>query len=143
MSEVPTPVSESTAIEIVRKEGSARSVKAVNTITAGDLLWLPNASGATQTVTFSGTRDTVIGAALYSAVSGGRVTTIKGKVQVKWDGAGSPIFGSPIAPSTVRSGWFEFSSGTAAPIGILWGSIVGAGFAAVAGNSGTLLVVEI
>lgn len=141
MSEVPSVTLETTAIELVRKEGSARSWKAVNTINAGELLWLPNASGVVQTVTFSGTRDTVLGAALFGQSSGGRVTTITGKVQVRWDGATTGPMGSPIAPSTLRSGWFELSSGTAAPVGIYVGT--GPGSALAAANSGLLQPVEL
>ena len=49
MSEVPAGVTESTAIEWVRREGATQSLKAIGTITAGEVLkW--GVSGAIQMV---------------------------------------------------------------------------------------------
>jgi hypothetical protein len=122
MSEVPSVVSESTAIELVRREGTARSWKANNTINAGELLWYPNASGVVQTVTFSGTRDTVLGAALFNQTSGGRVVTIKGKVQVRWDGATVRLRGPPSRhPRSARDG-LKLVQASRPPSASGWGS---------------------
>lgn len=105
MSEVPLPVSESTAIEIVRKEGSAQSFKAIGTITAGELLkW--GVSGVIQMVGTELDNGVFLGAAIQNATSGQRVTVIKGWVQARWDGVGTVNPGTLLVASTTRSGWF-------------------------------------
>ena len=110
MSEVPLPVTESTAIEIVRREGTGKSYKAIGTITAGELLkW--GASGAIQMVGTETDNPLFIGAAIQNATSGQRVTVIKGWVQVRWDGVGTVNPGTLLVASTTRSGWF--TAGTA------------------------------
>ena len=142
MSELPTPVSESTAIEVVRKEGSTRSQKAVDTITAGEILTINN-SGAVRAIGLSGIAPLLMGVALYTATSGNRVVTIRGKLRSFWDGAGTVVNGTPIAVSTTRSGWFEPYAGTSGinVIGYFFGDAPGASLAA--SNSGTLQVVDI
>lgn len=144
MSEVPSVVSESTAIEVVRKEGSTLSAKVVNKVSAGDILSaLLNSSGLTQAINASGNLATVAGVALYQATSGQRTTCIKGKVRSTWDGTGTVTFGTPIDVSTTQSGWFEpaGTSGTVTQIGWFYGT--GAGSSLGASNSGTLQVVVI
>ena len=69
MSEIPSAVSESTAIEIVRKEGSAHSEKSVSTLVAGDLTYFLNNSGLVQTIGAINSYS-VYGIALYDAASG-------------------------------------------------------------------------
>lgn len=146
MSEVPIPVSESTAIEVVRREGSNHSYKSVSTISAGDLLFFPNSSGVAQGVGgTSGGISNFPGVALYDAVSGARCPTIKGFVRSRWDGVTAGVLGQPIALSTTRSGWFEItparaSSGSYLDIGRYIDTSVGT---LAAGNSGTLVVVEL
>ena len=143
MSEIPTPVSESTAIEVVRKEGSTLSVKSVdNTITAGDILMF-NASGVLKQAGGIGSGDsfTLAGVTLYTCASGNRTVVIRGKVRATWDGVNTGNFGVPIAPSLTHSGWFETSSGLVYPIGVFIGN--GGGSQLAAANSGTLQVVEI
>lgn len=100
----PTPSSESTAIEIRRKEGTVVSFVALGTITAGNLVKLTN-SGVIQTV---GTEDPMLiaGAAFYTATSGNRVTVGKGQVRVQWDGVGVPKPGDEVQASATQSGWF-------------------------------------
>lgn len=137
MSEIPSPVSESTAIEIVRREGTARSFKSITTITAGDLLYSPNNSGASQAVGAIISANGY-GVALYDCTSGNRVVTIRGKVRARWDGAGTVNKGTPIQPSTAKSGYFE--PGAAASGGLTWGfSYDNLGTT----NSGLLNVVEV
>lgn len=142
MSEVPTPVSESTAIEVVRKEGTALSWKAVDTIVAGDLLYQINASGVdlcVGTISAPGT----VGVALFGQTSGGRVTTIKGKVRAIWDGVGTLNYGTVIGNSTTQSGYFTPGANTSGAF-ILGTAIgTGPGFLAVAANSGQLVVVDL
>jgi len=94
---LPKPVTESTAIEIQRKEGSARSWPACATITAGQILKLTN-SGLTQTVGTEDPQD-VFGIALFQGVSGSPTTVIKGRVRAFWDGTGTLVPGSEISLS--------------------------------------------
>ena len=109
MSEVPTPVSESTAAEIVRTEGSTRSFKSVdNTIVSSDLIML-NASGAVKAT--SGSVTEYLGCTIYTAGSGQRVVVERGKMRATWDGASTTLAaGAPIGISVTHSGWFEGSS---------------------------------
>ena len=131
MSEVPTPVTESTAIEIVRKEGTGKSYKAIGTITAGELLkW--GASGVIQMVGTETDNELFIGAAAQSATSGQRVTTFKGWLQVRWDGVGTVNPGTLLVASTTRSGWF--TAGTA-----LSGGMTVAIYSPFGGNTTTAL----
>lgn len=118
MSEVPTPVSESTAIEIVRKEGSTFSAKSVSTISAGDLVYWVNNSGLAEAIE-SVANLTSPGIALYDAVSGSRCVTIRGHLRARWDGAGTVNKGSPIAPSATYSGMFTL--GVAGSGTLIWG----------------------
>lgn len=105
MSEVPTQVSESAAIEIVRKEGSAQSFKAIGTITAGEVLkW--GASGAIQMVGTELDNGVFLGVALQNATSGQRVTVAKGWLRIPWDSVGTVTNGTLLVASTTRSGWF-------------------------------------
>ena len=147
MSELPTPVSESTAIEIVRKEGTARSFKSVGALVAGELLYFANSSGVTQIVGgTSGGISAFAGIALYTQTSGNRVTTIRGKVRCRWDGATAGPLGASIAGSTTRSGWFEVTSGIAASgqSYLVLGQYIDTGVGTLAtANSGTLVAVEI
>ena len=143
MSEVPTPVSESTAIEIVRTEGSSHSFKAIGTITAGEILkW--GASGAIQEVGTEADNETFLGVAIQNATSGQRVDVIKGWVQVRWDGVGTVNPGTLLNSSTTRSGWF--TAGTALSGGMAIGIYSPFGgnttTALAAANSGTLLGVR-
>jgi hypothetical protein len=143
MSEIPTPVSESTAIEVVRKEGSTFSAKSVdNTLTAGDIVQY-NASGILKATGLgSGVFETIAGVLLYTCASGNRGVAIRGKVRATWDGASTTLnYGAPIAVSTTHSGWFEASSGDSIPIGVYVGLYGGSQLAAA--NSGQLAVVEI
>lgn len=138
MSEIPTPVSESTAIEVVRREGSARSFKSVSTITAGDFVYFANNSGVVQTIeAIDASR--IPGVALYDAASGNRVTTIKGKARARWDGTGTVGKGTQIVSSDLRSGWFE-------PLGASTSGTLIIGYShdvLAAANSGLLNVVEV
>lgn len=134
----PTPYSESTAIEVRRKEGTVISNVAIGTITAGNLVKNTN-SGVIQT---AGTEDvqSVLGVAFYTATSGNRVVIGRGQVRSYWDGAGTVTAGSLIQTSQTQSGWFtgilsgpSYSLGTFAPqpgTGTLGAS-----------NSGTLQVI--
>jgi len=142
MSEVPTPVSESTAIEVVRKEGSALSWKAIDTIVAGALLYQVNASGVDLCVGTISSPATV-GVALSQASSGGRVTTIRGKVRAIWDGAGTLTYGTVIGNSTTQSGYFTPGANTSGAF--ILGTCIGTGpgFLATGANSGQLVVVNI
>jgi len=136
MSEIPTPVSESTAIEIVRVEGATDSEKAVGTIDAGALLYFGNNSGVVHAIKAVDGNST-IGAALFDAVSGERVTFIKGRVKVKWDGTGTVNAGTIIVNSDLVSGWFE-------PLGAVTSGSLELGHSAgslAAANSGTLVEV--
>ncbi len=105
----PTPSSESTAIEIRRKEGTVVSFVTNTTVTAGQLLKLTN-SGLVQTL---GTEDAnaVVGAAFYQASSGARCTVGKGQVRSFWDGVGTVTPGIEVTLSAVQSGWFSSSGG--------------------------------
>ena len=147
MSEVPTPQSESTAIEIVRREGSARSYKCVdNGLTAGDIAFFPNSSGIAKAIGgTSGGISNIAGVALYTTVSGARAVTIKGVVRCKWDGVTAGVLGQGIGASTTNSGWFEItpaiaSSGSYLVIGRYVDTSVGT---LAAANSGTLVAVEL
>lgn len=138
MSEVPTPVSESTAIEIRRIEGSVRSQKSVSTITAGDLLYNLNNSGVVQAIEAIDA-GRIVGVAWYDAVSGARVVYGKGHVRARWDGAGTVNKGTQIVSSDLRSGWFE-------PLGAVTSGTLILGRSVnelAAANSGTLVEVEI
>lgn len=136
MSEVPTPVSEATNVEIKRIEGATFSEKAVDTLTAGDLVYHSTNSGLIQAIeAING--GSIVGACLYDAVSGERVIAIKGHVRCRWDGTGTVSKGTLIVSSDVRSGWFE-------PLGAVTSGtlIVGRSVnALVAANSGTLVPV--
>lgn len=149
MSEVPTPVNESTAIEFKRLEGSTLSDKSIGTITAGEILWWPNNSGLRQADGNETVRE-LAGVALYDAASGKRAVTARGLLRVRWDGAGTLNRGVPIGVSTTRSGWFEpvtiasLSGGGSGLLSIghypgLGGDVSNPG----AGQSGTLLIVDI
>ncbi len=143
MSEVPTPVTESTSIEIVRREGTAKSYKAIGTITGGELLkW--GASGVIQMVGTETDNPLFVGAAIQAATSGQRVTVIKGWVQSRWDGAGTVNPGTLLVASTTRSGWF--TAGTALSGGMSIGIFSPFGgnvtTALAAANSGLLQGVE-
>jgi hypothetical protein len=134
----PTPSSESTAIEIRRKEGTVVSFVAATTVTAGQLMKLTN-SGALQTV---GTEDAnaVIGAAFYQAASGARVVVGKGQVRSFWDGVGTVTAGVEVTLSAVQSGWFSTSGGAfLSGLGSIgyYAPLPGGG-TLVAANSGTL-----
>lgn len=136
MSEVPTPVSESTAIEIKRTEGKTFSAKAVDTITAGDFVYFSTNSGLIQAIeAING--DSIVGVALYDAISGERCVTIKGHVRARWDGTGTVNKGTIIVSSDVRSGWFE-------PLGAVTSGTLILGYSInnlAAANSGTLVEV--
>lgn len=137
MSEIPAAVSESTAIEIVRTEGSAHSEKSVTTLTAGDIVYFANNSGLVQVVAAINSYS-IFGIALYDATSGNRVTTIRGKVRGRWDGTGTVNKGTSIGSSATRSGWFEPSAITSGVLNI--------GFSynnLGATNSGTLTPIEL
>lgn len=145
MSELPTPVSESTAIEIVRKEGTARSFKSVGALVAGELLYFANSSGVTQGVGgTSGGLAAYAGVALFTQTSGNRVTTIHGKHRARWDGVTVGALGSAIGLSTTRSGWFEVNPAAASSGSYLnIGQYIDTGIGTLAAaNSGTLVVVE-
>ena len=149
---LPNVVTESTAIEIQRKEGSARSWLVVGTaatasggvVLAGNIMKLTN-SGLIQTV---GTEDpqSVFGVALYQAVSGQPTTCIRGRVRAFWDGINS---GGTITPglelqlSYTYSGWVTGgnASGAWTAIGI-YEPFVGGGNLGAA-NSGTLIPLEL
>ena len=97
----PTPVTESTAIEIQRKEGSARSAllggfTGTSTIPAGTIVKLMG-SGLIQTVGTEDPQD-VFGVTLYQGVSGSLATTIRGRVRCFFDGVNSG--GASLAPGT-------------------------------------------
>ncbi len=144
MSELPTPVSESTAIEIIRREGATNSYKAIGTLTGGDLLkW--GASGVVQMVGTETDNGLFVGVAAQNATSGQRVTTMKGYVQIKWDGVGTVNAGTTLlVASTTRSGWF--TAGTALSGGMsigIFSPLGGNATAALAAaNSGLLQPVE-
>ena len=138
MSEIPAAVSESTAIEIVRLEGATRSAKSVSTITGGDFLYNLNNSGVVQAIEAIDA-GRIIGVALYDAVSGNRVTAIKGHVRARWDGTGTVNKGTQIVSSDVRSGWFE-------PLGASTSGTLILGYSyneLAAANSGTLVEVQV
>jgi hypothetical protein len=141
MSELPTPVSESTSVEIVRLEGRSHSHKSVSTILAGNIL-VTNASGALQTVGTEGTW-AIVGVALYGAVSGARVDVIKGWVRALWDGTGTASDGALIYGSTTYSGMFSATavSGQANAIGRV--HLQPGGVSLAAANSGLVSPVEI
>lgn len=136
MSEVPSPVSESTAIEIKRKEGSTFSAKAVETITAGDFVYFSTNSGLIQAIeAIDAVR--IVGVSLWDAVSGERCVTVKGHVRARWDGTGTVNKGTQIVSSDVRSGWFEPLGASTSGTLILGYSVNNLG----ASNSGTLVEV--
>ena len=146
MSEAPGVVYESTAIEVVRKEGSTLSAKYIGpNILAGNILAAggsaANASGLSCAFVGSGQLATVAGVALMPATSGQRVTVIKGKVRAFFDGSATASFGQAIDLSTAQSGWFEpaGTSGVVTQLGFFFGT--GAGSSAGATASGTLQVV--
>jgi len=145
---LPTPVTESTAIEIQRKEGSARSwmigTAAGGTVKAGNIMKLGN-SGLLATV---GTEDpqSVFGVLLYQGASGQLSTTIRGRVRAFWDGIAS---GGTITPglemqlSYTNSGWVTGgnASGAWTAIGI-YEPFPGGGNLGAA-NSGQLIPMEL
>ena len=138
MSEIPTPVSESTAIEIVRLEGSTKSTKAVDTFVAGNVAYFLNNSGLTKVIANIRAKS-IPGVVLYDAVSGERVVTLQGKVRVFWDGNGTVNRGTPLQTSSNRSGWVE-ATGT-----IVSGDVFDIGYsenALAAANSGLLIVMN-
>ena len=139
MSEVPTPVSESTAIEIVRGEGATISQKSVSTITAGDFVYNLNNSGVVQAIEAIDA-ERILGVAAYDAASGKRCVVLReGHVRARWDGAGTVNKGTQIVSSDVRSGWFE-------PLGASTSGTLIIGFSVnelAAANSGTLVEVVI
>lgn len=140
MSEVPTPVSESTAAEVVRVEGKTRSAKSVdNNIITSSLLYA-SASGFKEAPGLTLPTD-IAGVATTAGASGNRVLAIKGKVRAIWDGTGTVNFGTNIAPSATQSGMFEVLSGTTYGIGYFYGN--GAGSSLGATNSGTAVIVVI
>ncbi|HKT22504.1 MAG TPA: hypothetical protein VJR06_07855 [Nitrososphaerales archaeon] len=142
---VPSPVSESTAIEIQRKEGTGRSQKVIGiagggTVPAGNIMKL-GSSGLIQTV---GSEDpaAVFGALLYQSVSGSVSTCIRGRVRAFWDGAGTVTPGSEIQLSSTYSGWVTGAvSGPDFSIGFYEPFVGGVSLAAA--NSGTLVPVEL
>ena len=137
MSEVPTPVSESTATEIVRGEGKTFSAKAVDTITAGDFVYFGTNSGVIQAIeAIAG--ESIVGAAMYDAVSGERCVAVKGRIRARWDGTGTVNKGTLIVSSDVRSGWFE-------PLGAATSGTLVIGYSVgvlAAANSGLLVEVN-
>ena len=136
-TQLPTPVSESTAIEIVRKEGATFSQKSVSTITAGDILYNLNNSGLVQVIgNIQG--EACAGVALYDAVSGTVATTVRGHLRCRWDGTGTVNRGTVIGSSATRSGWFEPSALASGNL-VLGHSIANL----AAANSGTLVEVFI
>ena len=139
MSEVPTPVSESTAIEIVRGEGATISQKSVSTITAGDFVYNLNNSGVVQAIEAIDA-ERILGVAAYDAASGKRCVVLReGHVRARWDGAGTVNKGTQIVSSDLRSGWFE-------PLGASTSGTLIIGFSVnelAAANSGTLVEVVI
>jgi len=138
MTYVPTPVSESTAIEVVRIEGATRSAKAVSTITAGDFVYHLNNSGVVQAIEAIDA-GSILGVALYDAVSGNNTTIIKGHVRARWDGTGTVNKGTQIVSSDVRSGWFE-------PLGAVTSGTLILGYSynnLGTTNSGTLVEVQV
>ena len=137
-TQLPTPVSESTAIEIVRKEGATFSQKSVSTITAGDFVYNLNNSGLVQAIEAIDAQS-IAGVALYDAVSGAVCTTIRGHVRARWDGAGTVNRGTQIVSSDVRSGWFEPLGAVTSGTLILGRSLANLGTA----NSGTLVEVYV
>lgn len=137
-TQVPAAVSESTAIEIVRKEGSTFSQKSVSTITAGDFVYNSTNSGLVQAIEAIAA-NSIPGVALYDAVSGTVCTTIKGHVRARWDGTGTVNRGTQIVSSDVRSGWFEPLGAETSGTLVLGRSIANLG----ASNSGTLVEVYV
>ncbi len=136
----PTPVSESTAIEVRRTEGTVHSYVAIGTIAAGSLVKLTN-SGLVQTV---GTEDpaAVLGVTLYTATSGSRIATARGQMRVTWDGVGTVTPGVEVQASITNSGWFTANnSGTLTSVG-RYDPMPGYG-TLVAANSGTLQVITL
>ena len=137
-TQLPAAVSESTAIEIVRKEGSTFSQKSVSTITAGDFVYNLNNSGLVQAIEAIDAKS-IPGVALFDAVSGKTCTAIKGRVRARWDGTGTVNRGTLIVSSDVRSGWFEPLGAVTSGTLILGRSIGNLG----ASNSGTLVEVYV
>lgn len=139
MSYLPTPVSESTAAEIVRREGSAKGFTTNDTITQSDIVKLANGSGLVRAV--NGDLLPIIdGVAIYTAVSGARTVAIKGRVRAVWDGVGTVVPGTVLGVSAARSGWFEPSASTSGQLQI--GYYRGTA-ALAAANSGTAVEVEL
>ena len=141
---LPNPVSESTAVEIVRKEGSAHSWKVLGTIPAGNIVKLTS-SGLIQTV---GTEDPtdIFGVLLYAGVSGTPQTAIRGWVRAFWDGiasGGTITPGFELSLSYTLSGWVTGgnASGALTSIGF-YNPLIGGGNLG-ATNSGTLIPLEL
>ena len=146
MSEVPTAYSESTAIELVRKEGTARSFKSISASNVAGIIVKQVSGGVLPTL---GTEDpqVVAGVLLYPAASGPRAVTIRGKVRAFWDGlssGGTTYPGQEIQLSYTNSGWFTGgnASGAWSAIGTYVGT-PGTSTALGATNSGLLQVVEL
>ena len=104
---VPTPVSESTAIEWRRVEGTAHSFKAaaVGSIPAGSLVKF-GASGILQMIGTELDNGVFLGVTLYTATSGSIVTVARGQMRVAWDGAGTVSPGTLLVASATYSGMF-------------------------------------
>lgn len=141
MAEVPTPVWESTAIEVKRVEGATISDFASEAIDAGALVYHPNNSGFAETR--ANTR--AEGVLLYDAVSGERAVVLqKGLVRARWDGAGSPAWGSQLQASALYSGYWTLVSGGTFTSGYAVGEYADDGTPAPgAGASGTLLIIKL
>lgn len=137
----PSPVSESTAIEIKRQEGTVRSYVALGTLTAGNLIKLTN-SGCIQTV---GGEDevAVLGAAFFTASSGSRVVVGRGQLRSQWDGVGTPKPGDEVTPSTTQSGWWTAATVGSGAVNIGIYSPLPGGLTLGAANSGTLQAIMI
>ena len=142
---LPTPVTESTAVVVRRIEGSVRSYVALATINAGNIVYLTN-SGALQT---TGAQDpnSIVGIALYQALSGARVVVAKGQLRAYWDGLGTVTPGIEVNLSYTYSGWFSQSGSVYSVLSGL-GSIgfyaPQAGYGTLtSANSGTLVPIEI
>jgi len=140
---VPKAVTESTAIEIQRKEGSARSwTIASGSLAAGQIVKLTS-SGLAGTV---GTEDPadIFGIAIFQGVSGGPTTAIRGRVRGWWDGVGTLTPGAELQLSANGSGgWVTGAvSGPSFSIGF-YNPFYGAGTAAAASYSGQLVPMEL
>ena len=143
MAYVPTPVNESTAIEIKRREGQTYQNKAIGTLGAGNVIKF-GVSGLVNMVGTETDNGLFLGALLYAATSGQPAVTIKGYVRLNWDGVGTVSPGTLLVASTTYSGWV--TAGTALSGGMSVGIYTpqpGTGYGNLAAaNSGTLVPVE-